>query len=199
MSLAIKSRLTGAENLKTAFGFMTRGAVNQAMRKGMTRGCMLMRDRMRAETPRWKEAETTNLLLKLLKKRGAVANADRIARLESLKRHKKLKLLRKSIGYRIKTYKTSVVGVCGPRRGFKTVINGRPHDPVKYAHIVENGRGPVVAKDKILSDGVTIYGTQVKATKPNPFMRRAFNATEAAAMRAITNAATEFFVAGALK
>lgn len=49
--------------------------------------------------------------------------------------------LRKSIGQKVKTYGNTVVGVIGPRSGFAIEADGRIHDPVKIAHLVEYGHG----------------------------------------------------------
>src|SRR5690348_17333966 len=66
-------------------------------------------------------------------------------------------LLKKSIGSKTKTYRGSgvTVGIIGPRKGFLHVLKGGKRvDPVKYAHIEENGRRIVVAKkSKVLTDG----------------------------------------------
>ena len=62
-------------------------------------------------------------------------------------------LLRKSIGRKVKVYRTSGVAVAmvGPRIGFRTTVTRkkgklRPtptiSDPVKYAHLVERGTKP---------------------------------------------------------
>jgi HK97 gp10 family phage protein len=49
--------------------------------------------------------------------------------------------LAKSLGSKVKTFRNTgiVVGVIGPRKGFKIMIDGKPVDPVRYAHLVENG------------------------------------------------------------
>lgn len=55
------------------------------------------------------------------------------------------KLLKKSIGQRVKTYKHSgaIVGIIGPRTGFKKEVivdgKGEVRNPTKYAHLVELG------------------------------------------------------------
>ncbi len=78
-------------------------------------------------------------------------------------------LLRKSIGWKVKTYPSKiVVGIVGPRKTFKTRIdgkivrrslrtqvNGKWVNPVKYAHLVEFG---------------TVH------SRPFPFMRPAWDA-----------------------
>jgi hypothetical protein len=53
----------------------------------------------------------------------------------------KTKLLKKSIGKKVKTYArtNAVVGIVGPRTGFAQVIDGHKHDPAKYGHLVEGG------------------------------------------------------------
>ena len=53
-------------------------------------------------------------------------------------------LLKKSYGKKTRTYvKTnSVLVIVGPRRGFREVIKGKPHDPSKIGHLVEFGTKP---------------------------------------------------------
>ena len=59
---------------------------------------------------------------------------------------------------------------------FKTTFQGRPVNPVKYAHLVEYGRVAVtVKKKKVLAGGGVIYGTKVAAVAPRPFMRPAWD------------------------
>lgn len=89
---------------------------------------------------------------KLQKKHGrrGVAKAARIvvkaAKANAPKRSGQLK---KSLGYRPKTYKSGVFAIVGPRKGFRININGKPHDPAKIAHLVEMGHGgPHAAPEK---------------------------------------------------
>jgi HK97 gp10 family phage protein len=57
--------------------------------------------------------------------------------------------LKKSIGYRPRTYKSNVVAIVGPRKGFATTVDGKRHDPAKIAHLVELGHGgPYAAEAK---------------------------------------------------
>lgn len=50
--------------------------------------------------------------------------------------------LKKSLGFRPRTYKTGLFAVIGPRAGFETVDeSGKKHDPKKIAHLVEMGHG----------------------------------------------------------
>jgi len=53
-------------------------------------------------------------------------------------------LLKKSLGKKVKTYTdtNAVVAIVGPRSGFRQIIDGRPKNPVKYAHLVEFGARP---------------------------------------------------------
>ena len=92
-------------------------------------------------------------------------------------------LLRKSLGRKVKSYRGGavIVGVIGPRRGFRMVIDGKPVNPVKYAHLVEYGRREVVPKKKkVLADkvGKVIYGRKVRAVAPRPFMRPAWESNK---------------------
>ncbi len=49
--------------------------------------------------------------------------------------------LKKSIKSVVRTARGGggVYAVIGPAHGFKTVIDGKPNDPVRYAHLVEDG------------------------------------------------------------
>lgn len=49
--------------------------------------------------------------------------------------------LRKSLGFKPRTYKSGVYTIVGPRTGFRVVVNNVPHDPAKIAHLVEMGHG----------------------------------------------------------
>jgi HK97 gp10 family phage protein len=58
---------------------------------------------------------------------------------------------------------------------FRTTFEGRPVNPVHYAHLVEYGRAAVtIKKKKVLAGGGVIYGTHVSAMAPRPFMRPAW-------------------------
>jgi HK97 gp10 family phage protein len=87
---------------------------------------------------------------KLQKKHGrrAIAKAARVlVKAAKAKCPKKTGQLKKSLGFRPRTYKTGLVAIVGPRTGFKTVVNGRPHDPANIAHLVELGHaGPHAAE-----------------------------------------------------
>lgn len=118
--------------------------------------------------------------------------------------------LRKSLGRFVKVQPggQSVLGVVKPRAGvwmadapdlagrrmarngktrvfvqkFKTEFQGRPVNPVKYAHLVEYGRVAVtVKKKKVLAGGGVVFGTHVAAMAPRPFMRPAWEKVRTAA------------------
>ncbi len=83
-------------------------------------------------------------------------------------------LLKKSIGQRVKVYKSSeVVGVIGPRKGFLHILAGGERvDPAKYGHIEESGRKVVIARrKKVLSDGKSVFGKSVPAYRGRPFLK----------------------------
>lgn len=90
--------------------------------------------------------------------------------------------LAKSLGTVIRTYKqTNVIAVAGPRGGFRTTWNGRPIDPVFYAHLVEGGhriaRGGKLASKK----GRRTKGKQGEHTgdvPAYPFLGPAFEANK---------------------
>lgn len=59
---------------------------------------------------------------------------------------------------------------------FKTTFEGRPVNPVYYAHLVEFGRAAVtVKKKKVLAGGGVVYGTHVAMMAPREFMRPAWD------------------------
>lgn len=53
-------------------------------------------------------------------------------------------LLKKSLGRKVKAYKSAIVGLVGPRRGFKREVRvgnrTEIRDPAKYAHLAERER-----------------------------------------------------------
>lgn len=113
--------------------------------------------------------------------------------------------LRRSLGRIVKVYRggSTVVGIVGPRKGFKIVINGVPINPVKYAHLVEFGRREVVAKNKkvLAGDGTPLagraaksykggagkvfFGKKVRSVPPCPFMGPAWDEAEKTATETI--------------
>jgi len=102
-------------------------------------------------------------------------------------------LLAKSIGHKAKTYRAGLVTVqiIGPRKGFKKAVirkfklaTGRiieKHeiaDPAHYAHLVEFGtQGHSLGEDSSLRRGMKMQfgGTQHPGTKPQPFIRPAYD------------------------
>ena len=100
--------------------------------------------------------------------------------------------LRKSLGRRVRVYRRSrvVVGIVGPRRGFKVVVGGVPVDPARYAHLVEFGRAAVRAKEggllssektAVAPDQPRVFGRSVGPVPPRPFLRPAWDAHKARA------------------
>jgi HK97 gp10 family phage protein len=51
--------------------------------------------------------------------------------------------LKRSIGQKVKVYsgRGVIVGIIGPRKGFRIVVDGKPVDPIHYARLVEFGHG----------------------------------------------------------
>ena len=80
-------------------------------------------------------------------------------------------LLKESLAKKIKTYPASmtVVGIIGPDTETKGEYKGEKRWPAKYAHLVENGH--------INPDG--------KFVPPHPFMRPAYESTQAMALDAM--------------
>ncbi len=90
-------------------------------------------------------------------------------------------LLRKSLAAKVKTNRRAhTYAVIGPRRRFgqkTTPGTARPITPTKYAHLVEFGRKRVrVKKARVLSSGLEVFGTEVEAVRPRPFLRPAWDA-----------------------
>jgi len=118
----------------------------------------------------------SNISKRILKKATTKASQSvRDAAKSNLASSKRTGTLRKSMSFKVKVYKNgTVIGIIGPRKGSKQVINGRNIDPTHYAHLVELGRKPVVAKSaKMLSDGTIIYGRRVARAEAKPFLRMA--------------------------
>ena len=93
-------------------------------------------------------------------------------------------LLRKSLGIKVKVYRKSgiVVGIVGPRTGYKGSGKDPDENPTNIAHLVEKGRKAVMVRTKkTLSDGTTAYGREAKAVPARPFLRPAFDENKAAA------------------
>ncbi len=98
---------------------------------------------------------------------------------------KRTGLLRKSIGYKVKTYRASktVIVLIGPRKGYRFQVKGKWVNPTKYAHLVEFGRKRVIAgqsrkgatKATILTDRTNFFGKEVAMVAPHPFMRSAWD------------------------
>jgi HK97 gp10 family phage protein len=70
----------------------------------------------------------------------------------------------------------------GPK--FRKVVKHKGREilvnPVKYAHLVEYGTKPSIAKGKVLSDGETVFGKRTKGSAPRPFLRPAWEGNKAA-------------------
>lgn len=96
--------------------------------------------------------------------------------LKSAKGKCKSKLIRKSLGRKVKTYPSGItVGVIFPRPGFDQVIDGITVKPTKIAHLLEGGRGPVsVKKATVLFGHGQFWGRQVGSAAAQPFMRPAY-------------------------
>lgn len=94
------------------------------------------------------------LPVKLQKKHGwnAMLKAGRrVVRAAKKRVPKNTGQLKKSLGMKRKLYRRSgtIVAIVGPRTGFRAVVNGKPHDPAKIAHLVELGHaGPHAASAK---------------------------------------------------
>lgn len=105
-------------------------------------------------------------------------------------------LLKKSLGSIIlKKSKTkvpgAVVGIIGPRSGFRQVIDGKPRDPAKYGHLVEFGTEEHTIKPRPPKKALSIDG-KARAIVDHPgttgsrFLTRAFDSKKVVAQTAFT-------------
>ncbi len=102
------------------------------------------------------------LPVKLQKKHSRTAlskAARRLVRAAKTRIPKRTGALKKSLGVKLKTYKSTVLAVIGPRSGFKTEVDGKTHDPKRIAHLIEFGHGGP------------------HAAEAHPFLRPAFDST----------------------
>lgn len=99
------------------------------------------------------------------------------------------KLLRKSLSYKVRTYRQSgvIVSFIGPRLGFREMVRGKMRDPRYYAHIADRGRKAVAPKRKKRlvfeaggsgrSRGILIFARRVRAVPGTRFMSRAWQSS----------------------
>ncbi len=94
----------------------------------------------------------------------------------------------RSIGFVVKTYKGGVitVGIVGARGGFGITFHGKPRDPVYYAHLVEGGTKPHALGKGSSRRKSKQHGNMHPGTKPRPFLRPAWDATESEVQDVIT-------------
>lgn len=129
-------------------------------------------------------------------RRGITKASRLVAKAAKAKLHTKSgnNILKKSIGAKVVVKGDRVLGIVGPRNGFKQQIgvrhDGSPvyEDPAKIAHLKENGRAAVAVTDKkVLSDGREVFGTSVKAVPAEPFMRPAWDENKDAVVNIIAD------------
>ncbi len=79
---------------------------------------------------------------------GVRAALSPINKAAKRKAPKETGLLKKSIGVKMKSFnRTGVIwGAVGVRKGFRKVIDGKPRDPRRYAHLAEFGTETVPAR-----------------------------------------------------
>ncbi len=114
----------------------------------------------------------------------------RMAAAAKAKVEKRTGLLKKSLGFKVRTYKNRsvVAGVIGPKTGMKQTVTlpdgtTEVEDPSKIAHFVEKGRQAVSIKTaRVLSNGTVFFGRHVRAVPARPFLRPAFDAAKGYAL-----------------
>lgn len=118
-SATISGRVTGLEDLVGRMHGIKRGIRNKLLRKATSKAGRAVRKIAKANCP---------------------VNTDPHLTVKGL--------MKKSMGLRVKATRSgAVVGVIGPRKGFKAQVgtrrDGRPifQDPAKIAHLVEYGHG----------------------------------------------------------
>jgi HK97 gp10 family phage protein len=74
--------------------------------------------------------------------------------------------LRKSLGISVRSIRKNITARVGPRSGFGVTVNGKKHNPVKYAHLVE-------------------FGTS--HSSPHPFIRTAIESAKSESASAIAD------------
>lgn len=174
MPTPIKAHLTGLAELQKTFGAMESRYFRKATRKGVGAATKLVLAAAKAGVP-----QRTGMLRRSLGRKVVASKTGK--------------------GY---------VGIVGPRKDisestrakqqrefergerkrapgkarFRKVVKFKGREitvnPVKYAHLVEYGAGPSVAKGKTLSDGGTVFGKQTKGSPPRPFLRPAWDGTK---------------------
>lgn len=123
----IKAEVTGLRELTAKLQKIGKGATKVA-RKMATKGSQILAKEIKRRAPIGQSL--------IGNKKGKLVAA---------------KLLKKSIGSKVKVYRGIAVGIIGPRKGFRTQIGvrirgknkGQPYyqDPAKIAHLVESGHG----------------------------------------------------------
>lgn len=122
---------------------------NKILRTATTKAARLIAKKAKQKCPVRMTGGQVARQAKRLRKEG-IAAPPKIAAASNIT---PLKLLKKSIGQKVKTYKSGVVvGIVGPRKGFRAEIGKRVRkgkksnvgdpiyaDPVNYAHLVELG------------------------------------------------------------
>ena len=174
MSFQVRALGTDADADRVVAGLRTLQSRIQrrVCRKACLEGSQALNKRAKSLCPRRITFQTKSIDGKRVKKhRGEFTIAVSIPGLLSSIQTYDGGLLRKSLGYKVKTYtKTgTAVAVCGPRKGFREQIGvvsrgkdkGKPifADPQKYAHLVENGTRRTSAKPWLRP--ASIVGAQV--------------------------------------
>ena len=95
--------------------------------------------------------------------------------------------LKRSIGIKYRSYRSKGIWVflIGPRRGYRTIgKDGRPVNPIHYAHLVERGRAAIrPIKKTVLANRAAgvVFGRRVAPVAARPFMSPALQDMQLAA------------------
>lgn len=129
-------------------GFQIRGTLTGL--EAVTKAMMKLRGPVRRKVMRAGMRKLTSLMNKTAKGLAPVRTGQ----------------LKRSLGVKVKIYPSGIVfGAVEPRGGFKTMVDGKPVNPVKYAHLAERG-----TKARALKSGKS-----VGAAPAQPFMQPAFD------------------------
>jgi HK97 gp10 family phage protein len=175
MPVPIKAHLAGLAALQKTFGAMEARYFRKATRKGVGAATKLVLAAAKAGVP-----QRTGMLRKSLGRKVVASKAGKgyvgiVGPRKDLSESARAKQQREfEAGLRKKAPGKAKFRKVVKYEGREITVN-----PVNYAHLVEHGAGPSVAKGKVLSDGRTAFGKRTKGVPARPFLRPAWDGTKA--------------------